>query len=73
MKTITTKAFKTWQTLPVVATDTMEPPRGLGVRQSSDALEVVGGRKRQRTGALQDADARKGAANSSDASIFHQP
>jgi hypothetical protein len=33
------------------------PRRGLGVRQPSGALEVLGGRKRQRAGALQNADA----------------
>jgi hypothetical protein len=33
------------------------PPTGLGVRQPSGALAVVGGRKRQRAGALQNADA----------------
>ncbi len=45
--------------LPNPAHEPFVPPHGLGVRQSSGALEVVGCRKRQRTGAVQDADAIK--------------
>lgn len=73
MKTITNISFKRWQALPPVTPAVIEPPQGPGVRQSSGALESVGARKRQRTGALQDADAHKDARNCSDSAILQPP
>src|SRR5260221_103228 len=60
------------------------PPTGLGVRQPPGALEVVGGPKRQRTGARKDAAAPNGgpprnfgsgpkARNSVSANSPHEP
>jgi len=41
-----------------LSTNRRRPPPGFGVRQSSGALAMEAGQKRQRTGAVQDATAR---------------